>query len=180
MIKNKIDLIEFIEADRNSLGRKRKHPPLFGDEVWKFEIALRKFEYCVNTRSPFPTTLFWRYRYHHLSLKLGFDIPINVFDKGLCVRHWGCIVVNPLVRVGKNCIIQQGVNIGRNIHADDIPVIGNDVYIGPGAKLFGQIHIADGIAIGANAVVNKSFEQPYCTIAGVPAQVIGKRDSNLK
>lgn len=51
--------------------------------------------------------------------------------------------------------------------------MGNNVYIGPGAKLFGRIEIADGIAIGANAVVNKSFLENNISIAGIPAKKIG-------
>ncbi len=55
--------------------------------------------------------------------------------------------------------------------------IGNNVYIGPGARIFGDIEIADGIAIGANAVVNRSFLEPGITIAGVPARKISDKGS---
>ena len=55
--------------------------------------------------------------------------------------------------------------------------LGNNVYIGPGAKIFGDIKIADGIAIGANSVVNKSFTEPNIGIAGVPAQKINDKGS---
>lgn len=68
----------------------------------------------------------------------------------------------------------MGVNIGADARISNAaPTIGNNVYIGPGAKLFGQIEIADGIAIGANAVVNKSFWERNISIAGVPAKKIG-------
>ena len=53
-----------------------------------------------------------------------------------------------------------------------MPKIGNNVVIGVGAVVLGDIHIADGIAIGANAVVNKSFGEPSIAIAGVPAKKI--------
>jgi serine O-acetyltransferase len=66
------------------------------------------------------------------------------------------------------------VNIGE--HNGGAPRIGNDVYIGPGAKLFGDIEIADNIVIGANAVVNKSFLTPGISIGGVPARQL--RSSN--
>ena len=58
------------------------------------------------------------------------------------------------------------------------PKIGNNVYIGPGAVLFGDIEIADNCWIGANAVVNKSFLESYSVIAGVPAKVIRKETRN--
>ena len=51
------------------------------------------------------------------------------------------------------------------------PVIGNNVYISPGAKLFGGIMIGDNVIIGANAVVNKSFPSNV-VIAGCPAKIV--------
>ena len=56
------------------------------------------------------------------------------------------------------------------------PILGDNVYIGPGAKLFGKITIADNISIGANAVVTKSFEQENISIAGVPAKIISEKN----
>ena len=58
------------------------------------------------------------------------------------------------------------------INSANVPVVGNYVWIGPGAKLFGKIRIADHCQIGANAVVNKSFEVPHSVIVGCPAKVI--------
>ena len=46
------------------------------------------------------------------------------------------------------------------------------MYIGPGAVLYGDIEIADNCYVGANAVVNKSFVEPYSVIVGMPAKVI--------
>lgn len=51
-----------------------------------------------------------------------------------------------------------------------VPVLGDNVYIGPGAKIFGKIQIADGCKVGANAVVNKSFLVKKSILVGVPAQ----------
>jgi serine O-acetyltransferase len=48
------------------------------------------------------------------------------------------------------------------------------VWIGPGAKIFGKITIADNVAIGANSVVNKSVAEPNVTVAGVPARIINR------
>lgn len=58
------------------------------------------------------------------------------------------------------------------------PRLGDNVYIGPGAKIFGPIEIGDNVAIGANAVVNKSFPDSV-TIAGVPAKIISYHDSSI-
>ena len=57
------------------------------------------------------------------------------------------------------------------IHNNGVPMIGNNVYIGPGAKLFGPITIGDNVTIGANAVVNRDIPS-NCVVAGVPAKII--------
>ena len=105
-----------------------------------------------------------KYKFNRLSVKLNFFIMPNVFDYGLGIAHSGPIIVNDLAKIGKNCRISVGVNIGVNESINskggidgDIPKLGDNIYIGPGAKIFGKIIIANNIAIGANAVVTKSF-----------------------
>lgn len=56
-------------------------------------------------------------------------------------------------------------------------MIGNGVYIGPGAKIFGPIEIANFVAIGANAVVNESVIESNVTVAGIPAKIISDKGS---
>ena len=80
--------------------------------------------------------------------------------------------INPATKIGKNCRIQRMVGIGPSFGTNNCPTIGDNVYIGPGARLYGDIEIADNCWIGANAVVNKSFLEPYSVIAGVPAKVV--------
>lgn len=88
-------------------------------------------------------------------------------------------MVSGNAKIGKNCRIHVCTNIG-NAHSKEgigAPTLGDNVYIGPGAKLFGAIHIGDNVAIGANAVVNSSFPKGNCTIAGVPARKISDKTS---
>lgn len=113
-----------------------------------------------------------------MSIHLGFSIPLNVFGPGLCIAHRGTIVINKDVRIGENCRIHVCTNIGSNRDDISAPQIGNNVYIGPGAKIFGNITIADNIAIGANSVVNKSFYEKGISIAGVPAKKINNKGIN--
>ena len=68
--------------------------------------------------------------------------------------------------------IATGEVIGR-----DAPFIGHNVYIGPGAKLYGPIDVGDDCTIGANAVVTKSFAEPALVLAGVPAKIIARQSS---
>ena len=83
--------------------------------------------------------------------------------------HYGTLVVNKKAYIGANYRIHVGVNIGGT--DEGVPMIGDNAYIGPGAKIFGNIIIGNNVSIGANAVVNKSFPDNVI-IAGVPAKII--------
>ena len=141
-----------------------------------FERLLRKAEYFENCKKDFISRIYLtylRYKLYKLSLKLGFWIPTNVFGPGLCVGFYsGPIVVNYHAKIGANCKISHSVTIGGADKTHKPPKIGNNVFIGPGAVIVGDIEIADGIAIGANSFVNKSFKDPGITIAGAPARKI--------
>jgi serine O-acetyltransferase len=113
-----------------------------------------------------------------MSIHLGFTIPLNVFGPGLCIAHRGTIVINKDTTIGENCRIHACTNIGTGRGGISAPQIGSNVYIGPGAKIFGDITIADNIAIGANSVVNKSFYEKGISIAGVPAKKINNKGSD--
>lgn len=178
MIKSKDDLKHYLETDKKVYGIIRKYPRLWGDEIWKFQIALRKEEYYYNQRGVYNRLMMkcWRQLRKHYGLMLGFDIPMCTFGPGLKINHFGLIVVNERARIGAYCDIHQGVNIGMDGYdLDNVPTIGDNVWIGPGAKLFGKISIANNIAIGANAVVNKSFWEDNITIAGVPARKVSDK-----
>ena len=81
----------------------------------------------------------------HYKYKLGISIPaITEIDSGFYIGHFGCIVVNANSRIGKNCNISQGVTVGQANRGKNQgnPVIGNNVYIGPGAKVIGAVKSA--------------------------------------
>ena len=181
MIKSKKDYLFYLEADRIALGKDRKKPYFFGDEVWKFQRLLRKSEYLFNCKKDLVSKLklqIVKWQYHRMSIKLGFRISRNNFGPGLSIAHPGTIIVNQSARIGSNCRIHTCTNIGTQAgYQDKAPKIGNNVFIGPGAKMFGSIKIADNICIGANSVVTKSFEEVGITIAGAPARKISDKDS---
>ena len=92
---------------------------------------------------------------------------------GLSIAHTGTIVVNGFAKIGKNCRIHVDVNIGTQYgYEDKVPVIGDNVFISPGVKMFGDIRIGNNVVIGANSVVNRSFSEDSICIAGVPAKKI--------
>ncbi len=181
MIQSKRDLREYLRQDQIALGKKnQKKPSPFGDEVWRFQILMRRTEYHVNcAKNPLQKMIaqLYRLRYHRYCVKMGFHVPLNIFDAGLSIAHYGALVVNSKAKVGKNCRIHAMVVIGATNGDPAAPVLGDNVYIGAGAKIVGNIHIADNVAIGANAVVVKSIEEPGTTWGGVPARKISERDS---
>ena len=152
--------------------------------VFRFIVLLRFNEYLLNSKKILLLRVFFIFWYRRLGVRLGFSIPLNVFDYGLGIVHHGLLIVNPDARIGNNCRIHAGVNIGGSAgfkQAGDskryAPVIGNNTYIGPGAKLFGPIEIGNDCVIGANAVVNKSFVENNITIGGIPAKIISNKGS---
>lgn len=173
---NRRELLYYMEADRISLGISRRKPRIVGDDIWKYQRALRKYEYWLSKphdlRSYLPR-LFWRFRYYKLSIRLNFEIPPFVAGPGLSLAHRGPVIINPHASIGKNCRIHSCVNIGTAAGTqNEAPTIGDNCYLGPGAKLFGKIRISDGVAIAAQAVVNRSCELPNVTLGGIPAKII--------
>lgn len=181
MIENFNDYKFYLESDRVALSINKWWPQYFTHKIWKFERLLRKLEYynnCKKTIIYFPYYCFLLFLYRRYSLKLGFTIPPNCFGPGLSIGHPGTLIVNYNARIGENCRIHNCVYIATKAgFSDQAPKIGNNVYIGPGAKIFGPIEIADGVAIGANSVVNKSIKEPWITVAGVPAKKISEKGS---
>ncbi|MBN8697656.1 MAG: serine acetyltransferase [Bacteroidetes bacterium] len=184
MIKSKSDYLYYLEADRISLSKPINIgfkdwllSLIFPDYIWLFQKNLRKLEYYTNCRkgvfSYFYKIMLLK-KHNRLSLKLGFSIPMNVFGPGLSIAHYGTIIVNGGARVGANCRLHASVNIGTMAgYSNKAPSIGDNCYIGPGAKIYGDIVIGNRIAIGANAVVNKSFIEDNIAIGGIPAKKIG-------
>ena len=111
-----------------------------------------------------------RYRLKKKAMKLGFSIPLNCFGPGLRIVHRGTIVINGNTKIGANCTLHVCVNFGSKPGETKSPILGDNIYVGPGAKLYGDITIGDNTTIGANAVVNKSFPEGNTTLVGAPAR----------
>ncbi len=188
MILTKSDLENYIEQDRlmNNEDDKVRRRGIFlrvkqlltPNLVLKYLLFLRKSEYYINRNQAKHSiwnevcALYWRYKLRNLGIKLGYSIPINVVGAGLSLPHYGTIVVSANARIGNNCRLHVGVNIGASGGNPKAPQIGNNVYIGPGAILFGDIKISDNVTIGANATVNRSCERENVVLAGSPAIIV--------
>ena len=141
-------------------------------EIWRFQTLLRKEEYLKSHNSKILRFLVMRKR-NRLGARLGFFIPTGVFGKGLHIWHYGGIVVNHNVKAGTDCILHGDNCIGNDGGSENMaPQIGNHVDIGVGAKIIGNVIIADDVKIGAGAVVVKSVPSVGATAVGVPARMI--------
>jgi serine O-acetyltransferase len=185
MILSKSDYLQYLKQDKIALGIELKTSGqkllnfVSPNPIYVFQKRLRKAEYYKNTNPKGIRKLYYlylRYLLKKSSIKCGFSIPENVFGPGLAIVHYGAIVVNGEARIGANCRIHSCTNIGASGGKKEAPIIGDNVYIAPGAKIYGKIKIASNSAIGANAVVNKSFDEKGILIAGNPAKKIKKID----
>ena len=168
----------FVASDLKSLGFENGHRFFMFHEIVVFQKRLRSLELAINCSKNPIQILFRKVLYRRISIKLGISISPNTFGPGLSIAHRGTIVVNGGARIGANCRLHAGVNIGTEAgKSDAAPLIGDNCYIGPGAKIFGPIEIGPNSVIGANAVVNKSFPAGSQTIAGIPATVISDKSS---
>ena len=173
MIKNKQDLKYYMEQDRLNLHQK-KLKPAWHDEIWKYQILLRKHEYYHNKEKKNIFDLLklrhYKRKHHKWSMKYTTSIPINTCGPGLSIAHFGSIYINSKSKIGKNLRIQTGVTIGGSHSTPGkFAVIGDNVYIGTGAKIIGGVTIANNVAIGANAVVVKDILEESTTHVGVPS-----------
>jgi serine O-acetyltransferase len=108
----------------------------------------------------------------------GADIaPDAVIGAGLRLFHTSGVVIGPGVHLGDDCTIQSDVVVGGTggpvRGGNGAPTIGRGVHLGSGAKVIGEVSIADEVSVGANAVVTHSIDVPRAVVVGVPARIVG-------
>lgn len=180
MINTFSELIEFVKCDLYRLNGARGLIQFLKHLCWtpgfKYVFWMR---FCNYTKKKFyllPLHLVGRFFYHRYTYKYGIWIPFNTkIGKGFYIGHFSTIIIGGIVEIGENCNVSQGVTIGKQYVGEKVgaPVIGDRVYIGPGAKIFGKIEIGNDVAIGANAVVNKDIP-PNSIVSGNPGRIVDK------
>ena len=111
----------------------------------------------------------------------GIEIhPGAKIGQGLFIDHGMGVVIGETAVVGDNVTIYQGVTLGGTgkEKGKRHPTIGNNVFIGSGAKVLGSIKIGDNVKIGAGSVVTKPVPS-NTTVVGVPGKVVVRRSSPL-
>ena len=125
--------------------------------IERFLRCLRILEYLFDQKKKkklwsYPLWLYYGHKYHILSQKLGFYIPINTVGYGCRIAHQCGIIINGNTKVGNYCCLY------RCSCADGNPKkIGNNVFIGTNVVITGNVSIADGTTISAMSMVNKDI-----------------------
>jgi serine O-acetyltransferase len=118
----------------------------------------------------------YKFLFKVVQIITGIELPCEAeVGPGFVIDHSGGIVISGYARFGANCRIRNGVVVGlKDVNHPCAPTIGNNVDIGAGAKLLGEITIGDNVSIGANAVVTCDVPANHIAV-GVPAIVKPRR-----
>ena len=130
--------------------------------IWAYIKALRHVEYYINISKGgvmqkiiyLIPKLYYLHCLRRLSYKTGYQIPPNTCGPGLRILHYGTIIIHSNVRIGANCTLHTGVLIGLKC-GEPLATIGNNVFIGAGTKIIGNVTIGDDVVIGQNCVIVK-------------------------
>lgn len=99
--------------------------------------------------------------------------PAAQLGRRFFIDHAMGVVIGETTIVGDDCVLYQGVTLGGTGKESGKrhPTLGNNVTVGSGAKVLGNIHIGDNVKIGGNSVVVKDVP-PDSTVVGVPGRVV--------
>lgn len=158
---------------------RRKAHWMYGSDRWP---AILKVLLASGTMAMVLYRLMqWSRRYRLTPLELIFN-KLNAvccqciigrgaeFGPGFVVLYGNGIVINGRVRGGSNVTLYHQVTLGGQ--QDRVPILGDDVMVGAGAKVIGPVRIGDGSRIAVNSIVFRDDVPPYTTVMGIPAQPV--------
>lgn len=101
--------------------------------------------------------------------------PAATIGSGILMDHATGVVIGETAVVADNVSILHEVTLGGTgkEKGDRHPKIGKGVLISAGAKILGNVKVGEGAKVGASAVVLDDVP-PHCTVAGVPAKIVGR------
>lgn len=162
-------MFQNIKDDYNSHNREILNWGFIAMIIYRFG----RWRYTIKSgviRKPF--SILYKILFFYIKGK-GIEIPCEIeIGKNFRIDHQGGIVVSGYAKFGNNCVIRNGVTIGiARVEERKAPVFGDNVDIGTGAKIIGDIKIGNNVKIGANAVVLQEIPD-NCIAVGVPAKII--------
>lgn len=162
-------MFENIRADFDAHGRRWGAQGFWAMLVYRFG----RWRYTLRPallRKLF--SLVYHFLYKLVQIVTGIELPCEVpLGRGFVIEHSGGIVVSGFTSFGNDCRLRNGVVIGLSrVDEPCAPRFGDDVDIGAGAKILGDIRIGNHVRIGANAVVICDVPD-NCLAVGVPAVI---------
>lgn len=184
MVESKEELKRYISEDRKAnyySFKKQIIDFLTGGGYFPFSFLknLRKLEYAINCHKKIQK-LFRMIKHLKMCRKYGCVIPPNVLGCGARIDHLNDIIINPKAKLGNNCILFQGITIGdHGKNNSGCAQIGNNVFIGAGVSIIGNVTIGNNVFIGAGSVVTHNI-QDNTTVVGNPAKALIKKEWGTK
>lgn len=112
-------------------------------------------------------------------MAFGIYIPVRAdIGRGFTIHNFSSIFICD-AQIGENLIVFQNVTIGYLRGQPQPPQLGNNVFLGAGAKVLGSVKIGDNVVVGPNSVV-LSDVPPNCTVMGVPARIMARETDWMK
>ena len=140
---------------------------------FRYMYIVRKISKC---RKYSPMWLLYRVLLRRYSFKFGIQIPYTTqIGEGFYIGHFGTIVISPKAKIGKNCNIAHNVTIWKANRGrlNGFPTIGNNVWIGTGSVIVGNINIGDNVLVAPNSFVNVDVP-PFSLVLGNPCKIVPK------
>ena len=156
----------------NNINKIKYYKNLILNRSFKYTVLMRKTkEYRNKNKFKF---FIYRILMRMCSSRTGFQIPYQVeVGEGFQINHWGRVIINEDVIIGKNVSICTGVLIGKEFRGirKGSPVIEDEVYIGANSVIVGNVNIGSNVLIAPNSYVNKDIPS-NSIVLGNPAIVI--------
>ena len=134
------------------------------DHTMRFLRCMRKLSYYKHKRNPL--WMIYHVKYLRLGMKLGYSIGFDSLGYGLVLPHYGTIVVGPKNSIGNYAVLHVCTlitSIDRHI--------GDNLFLSTGAKITSCLHLGNNVAVAANSVVTKSFDNDNVLLVGMPATI---------
>jgi serine O-acetyltransferase len=112
---------------------------------------------------------------HRIHFRYGLEVVISMpIGEGLYIAHTTGMVL-AAKGIGSQCSLIGGITLGMR-NTWQFPVLGDNVFVGAGARILGGITVGDNAVIGANAVVIQDIA-PGDTVVGIPARPVRRKES---
>lgn len=106
--------------------------------------------------------------------------PAAHLGRRFFIDHAMGVVIGETTTVGDDCVLYQGVTLGGTGKESGKrhPTLGNNVTVGAGAKVLGNITIGNNVKVGGNSVVVKDVPD-NCTVVGIPGRVVRRNGCRI-